>query len=65
VASVENDVRLIFKNPLFVIPGSTPVVRFQNLVNAILGMTKGDTNALYKQLFTGRRWRHHRHADQM
>ena len=26
---------------------------------------KGLSNALYKQLFTGRRWRHHRHADQM
>lgn len=49
--SVEAHFRLVFKNPLFAIPGATPAERLGSVTLAILGMTRGEKNPIYRRLF--------------
>jgi uncharacterized repeat protein (TIGR03803 family) len=48
--SVQNDFRTVFKDPDFALPGSTPVGQLQNLIQAILNMTRGEKNPIYQGL---------------
>lgn len=50
LTSVQNDFRVVFNNPNFVIPGATPLEQYQNLINAILNLNKGRKEGLYVNL---------------
>jgi chromosome segregation ATPase len=48
--SIQDDFRRVFKNPDFAIPGETNVEQYQNLIQTILDMSKGEKNPIYKGL---------------
>ena len=50
LTSVENDFRIVFKNPGFVLPGSPNLTQYQNLIGAILNLTKGEKRPIYQRL---------------
>jgi alpha-tubulin suppressor-like RCC1 family protein len=48
--NLQNDFRVTFNNPTFVISGATPSEQYQNLINAILNLNKGRKEGLYTNL---------------
>lgn len=48
--SLQNDFRVMFNDPTFVIPGATPLEQYQNLVTAILQLNKGRKEGIYTNL---------------
>lgn len=50
LASIESAMRVAFNDPTFVIPGATTVDKNQALVAALLNLSKGQLQAIYKNL---------------
>jgi uncharacterized protein YoxC len=47
---IEADLRRIFRNPKFTIPGATPQQRLQNSINALLNLNKCNIQGIYQSL---------------
>ena len=52
---IERDFRHVFRTPEFTIPGDTTLKRFESVVEAILGLNKGQKRALFRALGGGGR----------
>jgi sugar lactone lactonase YvrE/cell division protein FtsB len=50
VSSIQGDFRNTFRDAGFAIPGATPMVQLQNLINATLGLEKGRKMGIYQNL---------------
>ncbi len=50
LAAIQHDFRVTFRNPAFVIPGTTPEQQWQNLVQALVSLERGRQEGLYKAL---------------
>jgi len=50
LASIQNDFRVVFHNPTFVVPGATLVEQYQNLATAILNLNQGRKMGIYTNL---------------
>jgi len=50
LTKLQNDFRVVFNDPTFVIPGATPLEQYQNLINAILNLNKGRKEGIYTNL---------------
>jgi hypothetical protein len=50
LTSLQAGFRREFNDPAFVIPGSTPIIQYQNLMQAILNLNHGMKQGLYKNL---------------
>lgn len=50
LTNLQNDVRLIFNDPTFAIPGTAPDEQYQNLINAIRNLNNGRKEGIYTNL---------------
>jgi len=50
LTNLQNDVRLIFNDPAFAIPGTAPAEQYQNLINAIRNLNNGRKEGIYTNL---------------
>lgn len=50
LTSLQNDVRSIFNDPAFAIPGATSAEQYQNLINAIRNLNNGRKEGIYTNL---------------